>query len=190
MGKKLGQSPNFDFKKYLVKFRSAKPIRMKPKMSNYRVIFSLTTSLTVSSMIAFAAENTTNGEEKNVIYLVNQAKAYIQQHGKNRAIEGFKKSSSMIYAIDFKGMILASPIHPETVGTNQIHFKDPSGALVVQEEIDKAMAGGGWLKGRYRKNHKTGQHECRKLYILPMKGNYFIGSWYYYAANKIGKCLV
>ncbi|PJE08278.1 hypothetical protein, partial [Legionella sp.] len=58
--------------------------------------------------------------------------------------------------------------------------KDLSGVLVVQEEIEKARTGGGWLKGRYRKNHKTGQYQCRKLYILPINNEYLIGSWYYY----------
>lgn len=125
-----------------------------------------------------------------MIAIVKKAKSYIKQQGKNKAIEEFNKSSSLIFAIDFTGTILASPIHPETVGTNQKNFKDASGVFVVQEEIQKAIAGGGWLKGRYRKNHITGQYECRKLYILPINGKYLIGSWYYYATDKNSKCLV
>jgi signal transduction histidine kinase len=102
----------------------------------------------------------------------------------------FKKHNMPIFAIDYDGTVLASPIHPDTIGTNQINFRDPSGALIVQEEIEKAKAGGGWLKVRYRKNHRTGQYECRKLYISPIKGNYFIGSWYYYTAHKNQTCPV
>jgi len=153
-----------------------------------RIIFFLSISLTSRVVLAVESERKIN--EKNVIDTVKQAATYIQQHGKNKAINEFKKNSSAIFAIDFSGIVLASPIHPETVGTNQINFKDPSGALVVKQEIEKAIAGGGWLKGRYRKNHKTGQYECRKLYILPMRSSYFIGSWYYYAVNKNGKCLI
>ncbi|MFC7782813.1 cache domain-containing protein [Legionella taurinensis] len=153
-----------------------------------RIIFFLTISLI--SMVVLAGQSERKIDEKNVINTVKQAKAYIQQYGKNKAISKFKKNSSLIFAIEFSGTVLASPIHPETVGTNQINFKDSSGALVVKQEIDKAIAGGGWLKGRYRKNHKTGQNECRRLYILPMKGNYLIGSWYYYAMTKKGKCLI
>lgn len=159
------------------------------KMFKFHIIFFIT-SLVLSNTEARASESTRQIEENKVINIVKQAKTYIQQYGKDEAIKKFKMNSSMIFAIDFDGNVLASPIHPETVGTNQIQFKDPSGILVVKEEIDKAIAGGGWLNGRYRKNHQTSQYECRRLYILPIKGNYFIGSWYYYTASKEGKCLV
>lgn len=125
-----------------------------------------------------------------MISAVQQAKSYVQQYGKNRAISEFKKNSSLIFAIDFNGNVLASPIHPETVGTNQINFRDASGVLVVKQEIDRAIEGGGWLKGRYRKNPLTGRNECRKLYILPMEDNYLIGSWYYYSVNNKNQCLI
>lgn len=62
--------------------------------------------------------------------------------------------------------------------------------LVVREEIEKAKTGGGWLKGRLRKNLQTGSYQCRKIYILPVSGNYFIGSWYHYSPNKQGICLI
>ena len=150
----------------------------------------LTLSLSLLGMSSWATDNARKMEEKQVIAIVKKAKSYIKQQGKNKAIDEFNKGASLIFAIDFNGTVLASPIHPETVGTNQKNFKDASGVLVVQEEIAKAMAGGGWLKGRFRKNHITGQHECRKLYILPINGKYLIGSWYYYAADKNSKCLV
>jgi hypothetical protein len=155
---------------------------------NLGIIFFLMISPTC--MAVSASESVRKIEEKNVISVVKHAEAYIQQYGKSKGINRFKKNSSLVFAIDFKGKVLASPIHPETVGTNQIDFRDPTGTLVVQEEINKAITGGGWLKGRYRKNHTTGQYECRRLYIHPMKGNYFIGSWYYYAVNKNSKCLI
>ncbi|HAT8778545.1 TPA: hypothetical protein JBA43_16545, partial [Legionella pneumophila] len=104
------------------------------------------------------------------------------------AILKFRKKSSRIFAINFNGTVLASPIHPETVGTNQFNFKDQTGVFAVREEIEKARVGGGWLKGRFRKNPKTDKYACRKLYIHPMPGNYFIGSWYYYPATKKGNC--
>jgi len=85
---------------------------------------------------------------------------------------------------------LASPIYPELIDTNQIDFKDPKGRLLVQEEIKKAMSGGGWLKGRWRKNPETGKYLCRKLYIYPMPGHYLIGSWYYYTPAQEEKCLI
>ena len=152
-----------------------------------RGIFFL--AITILSSFVLAAESNKNLDEKNVIDVVNQAENYIHQHGKNKSISEFKKNLESVFVIDFNGTVLVSPIHPETVGTNQINFRDSFGVLVVQEEIAKAKAGGGWLKGRYRQNHKTGKYACRKLYILPMKGGYFIGSWYYYPANQKEQCL-
>lgn len=49
---------------------------------------------------------------------------------------------------------------------------------------------GGWLKGLWRKNPETGTYQCRKIYILPIQGNYFIGSWYHYPSDQEGKCSI
>lgn len=145
-------------------------------------------SFIVFPMPIWSGEYSKNTEQYNVIELIKQADSYINDHGKEKAILKFREKSNRIFAINFNGKVLASPIHPETVGTNQINLKDPSGVFVVQEEIEKAKAGGGWLKGRFRKNPQTDQYACRKLYIHPMPGNYFIGSWYYYPATIKDSC--
>ncbi len=44
---------------------------------------------------------------------------------------------------DYSGMFFVSSLHPELIVTNQFNYRDLSGALVVQEEIEKAKAGGG-----------------------------------------------
>lgn len=87
-------------------------------------------------------------------------------------------------------MFFVSPLHPELIGKNQFNYKDPTGSLVVQEEINKAKAGGGWLKGRWRKDSLTGKYQCRKIYILPVAGSYYIGSWYHYSSDKQEVCLI
>lgn len=89
---------------------------------------------------------------------------------------------------DYNGNFYLSPLHPELIGTNQFNYKDAFGALVVQEEINKAKAGGGWLKPRLRKNSQTGEYLCRKIYILPISENYFIGSWYHYVPSEPKTC--
>ncbi|MCC2625241.1 MAG: hypothetical protein K0R14_1114 [Burkholderiales bacterium] len=122
-------------------------------------------------------------DKTHTVDVVKQAENFINRYGKDKAVDEFKKGLKPIFMIDFKGNVILSPIHPDTIGTNQINFKDSSGVFAVQEEIKKAKSGGGWLKGRYRKNHITGDYECRKLYVLPMDKSYFIGSWYYYPAN-------
>ena len=129
-------------------------------------------------------------EKEKVIARIQEAKAFIEKNGKEKAIIHFRKNADDIVIGDYKGVFFVSPLHPEQIGKNQYNYRDPSGALVVQEEINKAKAGGGWLKGRLRKNSLTGIYLCRKIYVLPVAGNYFIGSWYHYAPNKQGVCLI
>lgn len=74
------------------------------------------------------------------------------------------------------------------VGKNQLMLKDSHHVFLVQEEIDKAKSGSGWLKGRLKKKPHTGNQECKESYILPMSGDYFIGSGHYYPADKQGNC--
>lgn len=131
-----------------------------------------------------ASNHSTHTTQDNVIALIQQAENDIKNKGKEKIILYFRQKSSHIFAISYDGTVLASPIHPETVGTNQLYFKDASGLYAVQEEINLAKVGGGCLKGRLRINPNTGKYACRKLYIRPMSGDYFIGSWYYYPAKK------
>ena len=90
-------------------------------------------------------------DQSKIITLVERAESYIKKNGIQKAIFKFKKSKD-IFIGDYNGMFYVSPLHPELIGKNQFNYKDPAGALVVQEEIRKAKAGGGWLKSRWRKN--------------------------------------
>jgi signal transduction histidine kinase len=157
-----------------------------------KVIFSIFSLLVITfSNNIYANKNSKmNIEQNKVINAIKKAEDYIKNNGKDKAIAEFKKSSPDIFAIAYDGTFLASSIYPEMIGTNQINYRDPSGVLVVQEEIEKAKAGGGWLKGRWRKNPQTGKYGCRKIYIQPMKGDYLIGSWYFNSANKKENCLI
>src|SRR3990167_9878281 len=133
--------------------------------------------------------NSKNIDESRVMTIIKKAESYIKKNGIEKAIIEFKNGSSDIFIGDYNGMFFVSPLHPEMVGKNQLNFKDPSGALVVKEEIAKAKAGGGWIKGRWRKNSQTKTFQCRKIYILPIAGNYFVGSWYHYSSDKRGICV-
>lgn len=141
------------------------------------------------NVAAHVKENLIEPEQTRVIALVKKAENYIKKNGQEKAVIEFKINSYDIFMADYSGNFLVSPLHPELIGHNQFNYKDPTGALVVQEEINKAKAGGGWLKGRWRQNPQNGKYECRKIYIQPMLGNYLIGSWYHYPSNKPGVCL-
>lgn len=127
-----------------------------------------------------------NADQASVIATVKKAENYIKINGIKEAIIKFKHSKD-IFIGNYDGMFFISPVHPELIGKNQFNYKDSTGTLVVQEEINKAKEGGGWLKGHWRINPQTGKYQCRKIYIRPVADNYFVGSWYYYS-DKQGNC--
>lgn len=131
-----------------------------------------------------------NVDQSSVIAYVKKAEDYIRKYGKEQAIIEFKKHSVNIFMVDYKGNIYLSPHHPESIGTNQLNSKDSSGVFVIQEDIQKAKTGGGWFHPRLRKNFQTGEYHCREIYIHPMQGNYFIGSWYSYPPDRLGNCSI
>jgi hypothetical protein len=153
-------------------------------------IFGIVLILSICCMSANAANRgTPNTDQSKVIILVKKTESYIKEYGIESAIIAFKNSND-IFIGNYSGVFFVSPLHSELIGKNQFNYKDQSGNLVVQEEINKAKAGGGWLKGRWRKNPLTGKYQCRKIYIRPVAGNYFIGSWYHYSSEKKGTCSI
>jgi len=133
-------------------------------------------------------------QQSQVISLLTKAKEYINLHGKENALIEFNNKSgpfnldsNYVAAVAYDGTFLSSLNYPELVGTNQINFKNKDGFFLVKEEIAKAKSGGGWTPSRLRKNPQNGQLECKELYILPMPGDYFIASGYYYKPDK-GNC--
>ena len=159
-------------------------------MKNSIKIFRLPLILSLCCFAANASNiRVTNTDQSSVITVVKKAESYIKKNGIEKAIIEFRNAND-IFIGNYNGMFFVSPLHPELIGKNQFNYKDPSGTLVVQEEINKAKVGGGWLKGRWRKNSLIGKYQCRKIYILPLAGNYFIGSWYHYLSSKEGTCLI
>lgn len=148
--------------------------------------------LFVFSLYCFVCEVSSAGipttEQSKVITVVRNAESYIKKNDIDKAIIGLKDRND-IFIANYDGVYFVSPLHPELIGKNVFNYKDSFGNLVVQEEINKAKTGGGWLKGRWRKNPVTGEFQCRKIYVLPLSGNYFIGSWYHYTSKKQGICL-
>lgn len=128
-------------------------------------------------------------EQSKVIALVKKTATTIQKNGIEKSIIAFKNNSQDIFIGDYNGVFYVSPLHPEMIGKSQLHYKDPQGAYVVQEEVAKARTGGGWLKGRWRMDPVTKKYQCRKIYILPIADNYFIGSWYHYSPGKLKICV-
>lgn len=146
-------------------------------------------SILISSFYPLVAHASNIEDPSSAMESVQKAENYIKKNGIKKAITEFKDSKT-IFIANYDGMYFVCPLHPSLIGKNQFNYKDPSGALVVQEEINKAKTGGGWLKGRWRQNPLTGQYQCRRVYIQPVGNNYFIGSWYHYSSTKKESCLL
>lgn len=174
-------------------------MKVNSKKFRYHVIFiSMVIFLGISIFNSgLHAENSANEirDEEYVISLVQKASQFISIHGKEKALEEFNrkpgifnKNSYYIFALDYNGIVLANMNNPVWIGTNQLNLQNAEGVYLVKEEIEKAKQGGGWLVGRKKKHPDTGKLECKRSYILPMKGDYFIGSGYYYSADVQGNC--
>ena len=168
---------------------------MKMKGVVFLTLFYLVLTCSMDVLAEETISLRNNSREKVMLY-VKKAQAYIEKHGKEKAMLEFNKKSgefsegsSYIFALDYESVYLATINYPDLVGINQFSLNDPVRTSLVQEEIAKAKSGGGWIKqDRLKKNPNTGKHECKASYILPMKGEYLIGSGYYYPPDKQGNC--
>lgn len=136
--------------------------------------------------ISLAAQNMQQDMQKaEVKKFVLRAEAYIKQNGKEAALKAFNNSHGdfvkhhlYIFAMDYKGVFLANINNPEMVGKNQIDLKNINGVHVTRIIIDKAKQGGGWVT--YQWNDPTvNQVRCKTSYVMPIAGEYLIGSGYY-----------
>lgn len=152
-----------------------------------KVLFFSFFCLNANGSIAPFGKN--DNDKLNVMRTVKYVIGYIKKYGMRKTLVHFKDSKN-IFIGNYDGFFFVSPLHPELIGKNQFNYKDPSGAFVVREEINVAKSGGGWLKGRCRFNPLKKKYQCRKIYIMPVVENYYIGSWYYYSPIRHGVCLI
>jgi hypothetical protein len=128
------------------------------------------------------------------VKLVNNAITLVKQHGRDMAFAEFNrnpgiysKGSAYVFAIDFNGSMLANGYNANLIGAHVLDLKNVDGIYMYQVLTEKAKGGGGWVQ--YRElNPDTNQIECRKNYIMPVEGTYYIGSGFYYPVNSNRGC--
>ena len=85
--------------------------------------------------------------------LVKNGYEFMKKHGLSAAVNEFSSRQVDTYRYgdlylivwDMKGKVIAHGANPDTIGTNQFGLKDEDGKFFVQEIIQKAEAGGGWV---------------------------------------------
>lgn len=156
-------------------------------MNSATILLSVIALLLVVFVAASCGGGSSAGDAKKqrVISFVKEAAAYAKANGRKKACEAFNnplgnfvRGAMYIYAYDMSGVELANGANRELVGKNLIDLTDPNGMKVVQEHVDAAKRGGGWMRYTW-KNPATGKNATKLGYVLPVDGTWLVGSGYY-----------
>lgn len=127
--------------------------------------------------------------------LVKKAVDYITEHGEALALMAFSQSTgpfsrdgTYIFAIDFKGNMLAHGVEMGRIGQNYYDLKDAQGRSVVRALIEKGRYGKGAWVSYYWKNPATGLEECKSSYVTSVNKKLIVGAGFHHPINAKGKC--
>ncbi|MCK5632140.1 cache domain-containing protein [bacterium] len=115
-----------------------------------------------------------------VVDLVRSGFRYMEMHGisqskqkfTSKTEKGFRFGDLFVFLYDLNGNVIAHGDNPDYVGTNQSKVVDDTGRYFVQEMIDKAKAGGGWIDYKIRNSSRFVYVELVKI----GKNKFVIGS--------------
>jgi signal transduction histidine kinase len=120
-------------------------------------------------------------KQSEVENLVHRAVEYLSNHTPHDAFhtfthdKSFRKGEVYLFAFDTNGVCLAHGKEMNLVWSNLYELKDTYGNPIVQEIINKARGGGGWITYHWR-------NATKNAYVKEVRvGNktYILGSGYY-----------
>jgi cytochrome c len=155
---------------------------MKPISSLLRNYLTLT-SLALC-LLATSGRTATPAEEASA--LVKEAGEFVKANGKGKAFEAFTdakgrfvKGDLYIFVVDFEGQTLAHGGNAKLVGKNMKDLKDADGKSFIQEMIECARKGGGWVDYKWT-NPNTRRVQAKSTLVQPLpEGNAFLGCGIY-----------
>jgi signal transduction histidine kinase len=114
----------------------------------------------------------------------NQALIYVQENGKERALEVFNNQSGKfvlgdgryIFAYGFDGTYLANPFRPDVVGENQIDIRDENGLLLIRNLNNIASRGEGFSYYVRPNPQHNDTPEPRLIYIAKVDDDWWLGT--------------
>lgn len=121
-------------------------------------------------LFQFAAVASWANEKDEAIKMVDSAAAYVQQHGKDKAIAEinagkFAKGEIYVFAYDLNAVMLAHPKNPKLIGKNLMDTPDADGKLFRKEIVELAKSkGNGWVDYMY-KNPESSKVEHKTTYL-------------------------
>jgi len=128
----------------------------------------------IGAAMTFADEQ--RGTAAQAKLMVEKAVEYVQANGKDKAVAEFNnpqgrfvKGDLYIYAWDLKGIVLAHPTNPRTVGKNNMNVPDEDGKFFRKEAIEMAKTkGAGWVDYKYMnpRTHKVEQKTISSIQLI------------------------
>jgi signal transduction histidine kinase len=111
-----------------------------------------------------------DADRRAVVDLVRRGFKYLEGHGISQAVEEFSSKQNVdyrygdlyLFACDLEGKIIVDGNNPDLNGTNQFNLVDDNGVYYMQEIIEKAKNGGGWVD--YMENNSP-----RFVYVEPVQ---------------------
>lgn len=147
------------------------------------------------SRATFASEPTAARKDPShqaeVVAKVEQAKAYIEANGKDKALAEFNKPKGAfvdrdlyVFAYDFFGVNKALATNPGLVGKNLIDMKDAGGKDIIKDMIKIVRTGGGWYD-------YTWDGKAKSSYVVKVDDTLWIGCGEYKheAVETVGRAL-
>jgi len=123
---------------------------------------------------------------QSLMKLADQAMIYVEENGKDRALEEFNNESGQfvegdqyVIAFGFDGTCLAQPFRPELVGESQVGGRDVNGILIGNNSNNVASRGEGfcyWVNPNVQQNNTP---ELKLSYIKKFDDDWWLssGTW-------------
>jgi len=96
--------------------------------------------------------------------------------------EEFMQGDRYIFAYDSEGNTLALPFQPELIGTNRIGLQDRNGVYIVQEFLDAARRGSGFVYYLYADPAENMTSKLKLSYVMAVDSEWLVGSGIYWPA--------
>ena len=132
--------------------------------------------------LTYNATNIT--EENRALAFLNEAVAYANDNGIEKALQEFNNRSGSfvrgdlyIFAYDFNGTCIAHPIRPDLVG--QKGLLDINGVDVISRELALAKRGGGAMYLVFPNPINEDKDELKLIYIENINDSIYLGSGLY-----------
>lgn len=138
--------------------------------------------------IFLISSNSFAATKEEMVAFVNKAHSYIKDKGVDASCAEFNRTKDeggsfqsgelYIFAYDFEGKVLCHGGKKSLIGKNLITFKGPDGKLTIQDLLNAAKAGSGFVEYKWE-NPLTKTVDDKLGYALKINDKLWIGSGIY-----------